>query len=183
MKHFGLLGYFNLSDWFDSSFSKSERNLMRDNFQAIGIRYSDLIEGDSKMPSNSSVWLLTTVAGNFIRKKEMQNICVKFLIKAESMIDQKKSYSDLHFLYLIFNKVYKAQKNTNKVLEYSKKMIAISEYVNNEFIKQFGKNDVAHQGFIDYLDFLEETNNENEILKIEEKARRENWKGPWNRYS
>lgn len=135
MRHLGLFGYFNLSDWFKSSFSESEKNLMRDNFQAIGIGYSELVEGKASMPLVSSIWLLTTVAENFIRKKEMQNISLKFLMKGESIIDQKKSYSDLHFLYLIFTKVYKAQKNTEKVIEYSKKMIAISEYGSSPVIK------------------------------------------------
>ena len=180
MKQSGLLGYFELLDWYNSSFNSGEMNLIKLTYKPMGGSYENLIEGDITMTSYSPIGLLNGVAGFLINKEHTIDIGITFLQKAETLINKSSPFADLHFLYLNFSKTYKTKRDFEKALEYSKKMIDISENVSTEFINEYGKNEVSHQGFVDYIDYLKNEQDNRMISILEEKARREKWRGPWS---
>lgn len=180
MKQSGLLGYFGLLDWYISSFNSEETNLIKANYKPMGGSYEDLIEGDITMASGSPIWLLNAIAGFLINKNPTLDIGLFFLHKGETLVENSRNFTDMHFLFLNFSKAYKAKGNFEKALEYSRKMVDISENVSDEFIKEYGKNEVSHQGFIDCIEYFENEQDEEMISTLEEKARKEQWRGPWN---
>jgi hypothetical protein len=180
MKQRGLLGYFGLLDWYNSSFNYVEMNLIKQTYKPMGGSYENLIEGNIAVTSVSAIGLLNGVAGCLINKESTIDIGITFLQKAETLINEGSAFSDRHFLYLNFSKTYKRKKDFTKALEYSKKMIDISENVSTEFINKYGKNEISHQGFIDYIDYLKNKQDDSMVSILEEKARREKWRGPWS---
>jgi hypothetical protein len=68
MKQPGLLGHFDLLDWYNSSFNYGEMNLIKQMYKPMGGSYENLIEGNIAVTSVSAIGLLNGVAGCLINK-------------------------------------------------------------------------------------------------------------------
>src|SRR5690606_3498822 len=94
----GEIGYFGLSEWWLSEFSDSERGYIIKKFQPLGGNEKSLIKGEIKNTSQTSIGLLSTLAGWFNNEQD-RTIAYRMIKKAEGLIKNDTVILDVHFLY------------------------------------------------------------------------------------
>lgn len=180
---YGLLGYFELSNWYNSNFSESEKDTIKKLYRPMGGSYETLVSTPLQYIDKSNVWLLNMIAGHLIDHTEASTIAIKVLKKGEDLVNDDTNSTDKHFLFLSFIKFYKSQQNELEVRKYATRMVDISEAVSNEFKREYGRNGVSHQGFIDLLQILIAERNYDLASHYINKAKNEEWRGPWDSFA
>lgn len=178
----GMIGYFDLCDWWLSDFSKSERDYI------IKISNSEyLINGNISYTSQTSVDFLSGLASYFNNKNDIA-IAYKILKKAESMIESSTKILDLHFLYQIKIEIYYKNRNNapegiNKAILACKQQIEISNKSKKAFKKEYGDESQlpTHKGFEQLAIIYEKQKNFIKAIEISEEAQKQGWNGDWGK--
>ncbi|HBD94211.1 MAG: hypothetical protein A2015_10100 [Spirochaetes bacterium GWF1_31_7] len=175
----GLIGHFQLTDWWFSTFDKNEMSYI---VKKYGI---NLIEGNNFILNRSSCYYLANLSTWFLTTKDIE-IARKFIYKAEELYDSDISINDKHFYYLfLIEFYYKDRENNNsyiKAIEYCKKQIEISKeasiYFKNE---QPSCNLPRHIGFEQLAIIYEKEKKISESLELCQIAYNEGWSGDWEK--
>jgi hypothetical protein len=176
---YGLLGYFDLIDWYNSTFDKTDKDIIKSFYRPMGWSYDRLVSGSFQFIDKSGIWALYMIAGHLINRPQGFTIAFKLLTKAEQIVVKDTSVMDQHFLFLSFIKLFKSQKNKSKIRDYSIKTVDIAENVVTAYKKEYGKIDIAHPGYIELISILLEEKNFDLARHYTEKAINQGWKGPW----
>jgi hypothetical protein len=91
----GLLGYYGLREWWDSTFSPEEQRFIEGRHQPLGGGLATLTEGHISSTSQSAAGLLWALAGWFNKPGE-RHIARRVLSKAEEIANDAV---DRHFVY------------------------------------------------------------------------------------
>ena len=93
----GHFGYYNLFDWWAEAFNEMDKKRFKELYKPMGGIFEDLVTGPGGY-RESVVWFLTGLAG-FATNKSDKYLALKFLGKAESLIDKGTILDKKHFLY------------------------------------------------------------------------------------
>lgn len=180
----GLIGYFDLGEWWLSEFSESERRHILEKYQGDGSAVS-LTSGEIKSTSRSSIFYLYSLAGWFSRKGECY-LAQRILKKAEELVDSRSSILDRHFLYQhkleAYYKDRDDEEKLEKAIEACRQQIALSEEARNTFLTEYeGTRLPSHRGYEQLAIILEKQKRYQEVIDLCSRAKAQEWSGDWEK--
>lgn len=182
----GSIGYFGLGDWWLSNFSETEREYIIKTFQPLGSSGESLIKGNISYTSETSIDLLSALAGWF-DKKDDRTIAYRIIKKAEEMINESSNILDIHFLYQSKIETYYKNRDNDpnaleKAIEACKQQIEISPKAKAAFQKEYKDSPLpSHVGFEQLAIIEEKRKNFETAIKISKKALEQGWDGDWEK--
>lgn len=188
----GEIGYFGLSEWWLSEFSKEERIYIINTFQPLGSPGDiSLVKGEIFGMNQSPTDFLSTLSGWF-RKEQDRTIAYRLLKKAEELINDSSKVLDLHFLYMYKLKLYYKDRDNNpnaleKAIEACKQQINIAPKAMNAFKREDMKSGIKdsslpnHSGFEQLAIIEEKKKNFESAIEISKKAMKQGWAGDWEK--
>jgi hypothetical protein len=180
----GRIGYYELSDWWLSTFDETERNYIIETFKPLGETESSLVKGDISFISDSKISFLARLASWFTKEKD-ETIGIKIINKAEELIENSSNILDLHFLYqtkieLNYRLREKNDYSFQEAINACKKQIEISSKAKIQFEKEFNNDPLpSHKGFEQLAIIEEKRKNYLTAIEISESALKEGWYGDW----
>jgi hypothetical protein len=182
----GLIGYFNLSDWWFSEFTENERTHILNTYQPFGGGGKSLIKGEVISSNQSSLHFLTILAGYFDNNND-RPIADKILRKAEELTDNKTNVLDRHFHLNSLIEIYYKQRLDDPqafkhAMEACKKQIEIAPQAINVFKKQSTDGFIpSHRGFTQLTTIEEKRGNYQEVIELARTAKSQGWRGDWDK--
>jgi tetratricopeptide (TPR) repeat protein len=182
----GTLGYFGLTDWWESNFTEDEREYILRMFQPFGSGSNSLLEGEIISTSQTVVSLLYSLSGWF-RKKENRTIAYRFIEKAEELVDETTEVLDLHFLYQHKLELYYRNRDNDEfaldeAIKACNQQIELAPKAKVAFHKQDKNFPLpSHRGFKQLAIIEEKRNNFSKAIEICEKALKQEWNGDWGK--
>lgn len=179
----GKIGYFNLDDWWNSSFSPNERKYIEDlyasNFgEGVALTTGTML--DTTGSASQFLWGLST----WFRKKEDLSLAVRILLEAEKLAD---NVIDRHYVFQCAIQTYYRMRDLDDkymalAQEYCLKQIQISGQAADE-LKSIYPNSVlpSHVGFKQLSIILEKRGSYEEAIGYLKKALVEGWSGDWEK--
>ncbi len=182
----GLIGYFKLEAWWESTFSAQEKEYIQKKYKPLGSSASELTESNIMETSQSVTKFLTTLASWFHSPDDLP-IAQKIMKKAEEISMQGcKSVSDAHFMYMEKIKVYYKQRDTNPkaldlAIEACKQQICIAPKAARSFKRAWGEPLPSHTGFEQLAIIYDKQKRYEEAIDVCRQAALQGWAGTWEK--
>lgn len=182
----GEIGYFGLSEWWLSEFSDSERGYIIKKFQPLGGNEKSLIKGEIKNTSQTSIGLLSTLAGWFNNEQD-RTIAYRMIKKAEGLIKNDTVILDVHFLYHFKILIYYKWRNSDEyalseAIRACKQQIGIAQKAADAFKKEYKNSPLpSHKGYEQLAIIKEKEKDFNSVIELAEKAMAQGWNGDWKK--
>lgn len=175
----GYIGFYSLQNWWKKSFSKKERKSVADRVDYTNIFTFELLKGTVKN-ENMSVSFFLTLCADIFNNHQESHIAERFiehsiLLLTDNIIDQHYAYGTAIDIYI---KDYES--NKKKIISYSKKQIAISEFSMVALKKSF-MFPLGHSGYENLTYLLREANKIKESNILLQKAIQQGWLGNWKK--
>lgn len=181
----GSLKYYGLWDWWISTFSEKEREIITSTFQPLGAAENPLTEGEASYSSRSAVSLLSSLA-RWFKNEDQRTLAYKILEKADELAD-KASVLDQHFLYQVKIEVYYRFRDIDdfalsRAKEGCKQQIALSPEAAKAFKDEYGDQVLpSHVGFKQLAIIKDKEGDWAGAIEVCERALNEGWDGDWGR--
>ncbi len=186
-RHKGLIGYFGLSEWWESEFSDEEKVKILKTYQPLGMSGPEsLLYYNIYESSHSELKFLTILSGWFDNQND-RNIARKIITKAGEFANDSGNILDLHFYYLAqININYKERESSsealNQAIEFCKKQIEIAPGVKEAMIKEYNDGFLpSHSGFKQLAIIEEKNGNYNSAIELSTEALNQGWNGDWEK--
>lgn len=184
----GQIGFFNLQDWWESSFTQQERNHIEEIYHPMGSESNSkpLTEGELSGTSQTASGLLWALAGWFNNPQDRE-IAKKIIAKAEQMACVSGNILDIHFSLSQKIEIYYRERETTtdgleKAIQACKEQIAIAPNVAKAFLKEYPQQPLpAHVGYRQLRIILEKQGNFDQAIKLCELAKQEGWADDWDK--
>ena len=189
----GYIGYFELTDWWLSDFSRNEQKYIIETFrpfsfedEAAKTKPGEILVKGKVSLTNSIINFLTNLASWFSKPKD-RTIAYRILNKAEKLINEKTEILDIHFLLGGKAKIYYRNRNDDPnalkiAIEVCKKQIELAPQASLAFKKEYPEMPLpSHYGFEQLAIIEEKQKNYNEAIKISESALEQGWGGDWEK--
>lgn len=179
----GLISYFDLENWWLTTFTENEREYIIETFQPLGSTGDCLIKDEITNASQTKIDFLTHLSSWF-KKNTDHTIGFRLIKKADDLITESSDILDVHFLYQAKIELYYKFREDETALEEAinacKKQIEISKKAKAQFKIENKREPLpTHKGF-EQLAILEEKRNNYQIaIDISKKAQKEGWNGDW----
>ena len=182
----GYIALNGLQDWWQKSFTDSERKHIR---EVVGGTWNPLDSEDGgelqKYNKPAPLGFLMGMAGWFNNSRD-RDIAVKMIVKAEEFATSHSDALDLHFFYAQQMKIYNAGKpdevGLKKVVESCKKQIDLAPKAAEEFRRQYKGDLPVHEGYDRMISILEREKKYDEAVKYATEAKKEGWgSSKWNK--
>lgn len=185
----GYISFFNLDDWFTSTFSKEEQIFMNEKYAIGGIGSTPLFFGEDAIGYNGTPAYFLASLSDWFNTKALYPICLRIIRKTEELFEEdQETAEDKHFYFLHLIKFYYKNRDINNNLDksiiYCKKQRAISSeaakmMMNNPMLSMI--NLPNHTGF-EKLAIIEKKNkNWENVIRICKQAKQEKWSGEWDK--
>lgn len=184
MKIQGVIGYFNLEDWWLTDLLEEDRELIQNTYQPMG--GGSLTDRELYSTSQTVVGLLSGLVGWF-SKPNIRYMAYKIIKKAESSISADTKPLDIHFLYGAKIEIsYKDRDALPNGLDIAvracEQQISYSEKAAKEFLKRYKSSPLpSHKGYTQLAIVLEKQKNYGKAIQICEQAKSQGWAGDWNK--
>jgi len=181
----GLIGYFKLEDWWESTFSEQEKEYIKKKYQPLGFSSLQLTEQSITSTSESAIAFLSTLASWFHSPHELP-IAQKILKKAEEISLQGcKSVLDAHFMYMEKIKIFHKRRDINPealdlAIKACKQQIAIALKAARSFKHSWGDLP-AHTGYEQLAIIYDKQKKYQEAIDICKEAAMQGWAGSWKK--
>jgi len=201
----GLLSLFNLTEWWHSTFTDSEKEYIESVYKPFGSDPSEKLLTGSQLDTGtktteSSVSLLYGLAQWFNSKKDI-DIAKRIIAKAEELLAPDLPVLDLHFLYSTMIRVYYKDRENSASLSRAiwacKRLIEFSPRAAAEFKREHremkaiaikdGSSKLParcklprHIGFQQLCIILEKDGDFKGALQLAQRAYRDGWDGDWS---
>lgn len=178
----GDIKYFDLVDWWLTSFSDLERKRIIEVYRPLGSDRS-IIDGDITNSSSNPLAFLGCLAGWFNNKTD-RKIAFKILDKAKEYIDTCPIL-DTHFYYQAVMETYYPEREhmpeaMDFAIEACLNQIEIAPKAAEMFRKEYPKQDLpAHRGYEQLAIIREKQKDYADAIKICDKALKQGWNGNW----
>ena len=184
----GEIGYYNLQDWWLTTFTQEERNHIEDVFHPLGgdPKTKPLTEGKISSSSQKAAGLLSALAGWF-NKPDDRYLAKKIIQKAYEEATKGNDILDLHFTLQTMMEIYYRDRDTepdalSKAIQACEEQISIAPQAVAEFKKQdFFDGLPSHAGY-DQLRIIYKKQGEYlKAIALCEQARKQGWNGDWDK--
>lgn len=184
----GLIGYFGLSNWWNSNFTFEEQNYIALKYHQTCLLTETDIElflGTAPWPQSKLQFVTSLTVGYDNRKN--REISLKILEKAEELINDSIPPMDLHYFYQIKIGTYYRQRNlNNKNLEIALKaceqQIEIGHLASKALRESIFDGWIGgHSGYTRLAIVKEKEKKFEEVIVLCQKAQDEGWGGDWQK--
>lgn len=184
----GHIGYFDLQDWWESTFTQQERNHIEEIYHPMGSESNTkpLTEGELSWTSQTASSLLWALAGWFNNTRDRE-IAKRIIAKAEQMAQVGGNILDSHFSLSEKIVIYYRERETThdgleKAIQACKDQIAIAPKVAKAFLKEYPLQPLpAHGGYRQLRIILEKQGNFDQAIELCEIAKQEGWADDWDK--
>lgn len=184
----GYIGYFDLQDWWQTAFSKEERDHIEMIYHPMGSdpNKKTLTEGELSGTSQTASGLLWALAGWFNNPRDRE-LAKKIIVKAEEMAPISGSILDLHFSLSEKLVIYYRERDTttdglNKAIKACRDQIAIAPQAAKAFLKEYPKQPLpAHGGYRQLRIILEKQGKYQEAIDMCIQAKKQGWADNWDK--
>lgn len=184
----GEIGYHNLSDWWLTAFSETEREYIETKYQPMSTGPTDrrpLTQGHIEYSSKSAGQLLWALAGWFKGPTD-RYIARQLLDKAEEV--SQENVLDLHFTYSGMIKVYYRDRDQDPgalemAIRACEKQIELAPRAAAAFRQEsYSRGDLpAHNGFKQLAIIREKAGEFDEAVRLSTAAKEMRWAGDWDK--
>ena len=180
----GDIGYFGLSEWWLSEFSKQERSYILEIYQPLGGSGKSLTKGETTSSSQTAIGFLS-ILSQWFKKEKDRAIAYRMLEKAKNLITTSTNILDLHFLYNSEIEIYykdrdQDQKALKKAIEACKRQIEIAPKAASAFRKEYKDSSLPnHRGYKQLAIIKEKEKEFNTVIDLTKKAMAQGWDGDW----
>jgi len=180
----GILGYYNLLNWWNENFSFAEKEYILEKYIPLG--GLELIKGDISGSFATPVGFLTSLQTWFNTLVD-EAISEKILTKAESLITKDTPILDIHFLFGAFIEHYYKKRNIEpKYYELAKcyciKQIEISTKAREAFLSEYDTKSLPrHKGYEQLAIIYEKEKDYNRALQICMEGKAAGWNTDWSK--
>lgn len=184
----GYLGFYGLTDWWNSEFSNSEKETILKRYIPFSLgepNKQPLIFGNITNTSQSKVHFLYTLSSWF-KSKEYIDIALKIISKAESEVDTNTEILDLHFLHSTQVEMYYKlrdfdSKYLNMAIEACIFQIELAPQAKIAFEKVYVGPLPRHKGYEQLSIIYEKNKQYKEAIMICKQAFDQKWSGDWKK--
>lgn len=179
----GLIGFYGLESWWETTFTMEEKKFIIEKYQPLGISGNILTEDNHSSNQVDFIWLAQI--STWFHTLTVLNICEKFVLKAEELFDSTKvEIMDLHFYYYemmqFFYKKRDVPKYYEKAKEYCKRQIEISEQVKKAWRDEYPRDKLpSHPGYKQLCIIYDKEKDYKSALALAKKAKKEGWTDDW----
>lgn len=179
----GLIGYLGLADWWFSSFSDDERNIIRRIYQPSGGCHLDT--GQIDYSDFTPLTFLTGLASWFA-KDDVRMIAYRMLDHAERYLPTAKDPLDIHFFHQTQIEIYYRDRDTDEGLSRAimacRKQIAFAPNAAKAFKRQYRNDPLpSHKGYTQLAIVLESQKDYDQTIQICSEAMKKGWGGDWKK--
>lgn len=180
----GLIKLYNLTDWWNSTFSNEEKNHIIDAYSPIGMPRKSLVKGEFLDSGNSVISFLTNLSSWFNKAKD-RYIAIEILKKAELLVDEKTPPLEYHFLLQHIIRVHYSNRredtnSLNKALWACTEQIEFAPKAAIAFKNENNFSDLPiHVGYEEIVKVNEKEKKLQEAIFYCKKALEEGWRGNW----
>lgn len=179
----GWIEYYELTDWWLSDLSQTERSKITSTFQPLGTSGNILTSGSVSYNSQHVVSFLGNLAGWF-NNPENRNIAKKILAKGASLASSGTPL-DQHFLFQQMIEVYYKDRNDPTQLQAAisacKQQISIAPKAIKSFLLKHKDLPLpSHKGYEQLVIIFEKSANIQEAIDLCRKAKSQGWRGNWD---
>lgn len=181
----GWLGYFNLGEWWLTSFTEEERGYIQGKYNPMGDK--GLTQGNFAGTTQDAAGFLVTLSSWFVGPGD-RHLAIRMLEKADSLAGS--GILDRHFVYGQMIKVYYAERETQSgafdaAVAACERQIAIGPQAWAAFgaVDAFAGVALSHRGFHQLAIIREKQGDFTEALRLCREASRQGWrdgKGDWS---
>lgn len=184
----GEIGYYNLQDWWLTTFTQEERDHVEDIFRPLGADPTSkpLTEGKISSSSQKAAGLLSALAGWFY-KPEDRYLAKKIIQKAYEEAIKGSNILDLHFTLQGMVEIYYRDRDTepdalNKAIQACEEQIKIAPQASVAFKKQdFPDGLPAHTGYDQLRIIYKKQGEYQKAIALCEQAKKQGWNGDWDK--
>jgi len=182
----GAIGYYELTEWWLSNFSDSERDYIVKTVSPMGSSGESLIIGKIDYISQSTSRFLFDLAGWF-KKEADRTIAFRFLEKAEELLSENSNIFDIHFFYQRkIETYYKHREIEPEALEIAidacEKQIEIAPKAKKAFLETYKDSPMpSHVGFKQLAIIKEKEKKYEEAINLCKEALKQGWSGDWEK--
>lgn len=182
----GAIGYFQLTDWWLTTFAPAERERIEALYHPAGAaQHRPLTQGQQRPLANTAADLLAALATWLYRPVD-RPLARRILAKAGELAVREGRTLELHFTYQVMIQIYYRDRHDPAALmvaiEACKKMIALAPQAAQSFAEEFPKRPLPrHYGF-NLLSLLRERERDySAAIQLCEMALAQGWAGEWQR--
>lgn len=187
----GEIGYYNLEDWWFTTFTDTEQKYIIDKFQPMGMGVGEdpeknsLTEGDISWSSASVSNFLNSLSSWFTGPND-RVIGRKIGEKAKEEALKSKDPLDMHFALSSLITLYYRDRDQadyyDKALAYCRAQIKIQAVAAKAFLKEYPKQPLpSHVGYEQLAIVLEKEKKYQEAIDLSKEAKVNGWAGDWNK--
>jgi len=180
----GLIKYYDLIDWWETSFSEEQKKYIISKYIPMGMIESNLVKGKITSQNVNASYFLSNLSAWFNTKKDRE-IALAMVQKSEELFDEKIAISDLHFHFLHMIKFFYKDREHSKSYEksklYCRRQIEISEKAKKDFLNEFDSNLPSHTGYKQLAIILEKEGKISKAIDLSKKAKNEGWTDDWDK--
>ena len=188
----GLIGYFNLTDWWLASFSKNQRDWIEAEYQKDRLEFGDanrrpLTAEKIEFTSKTCTHILMEIAIILYRGGFRQQSLSVFEF-AESQAVRQQNYCDLYFIYshlirLNYRDREKISGAIDIAVEACLKQISLAPKVkaSKSFLELFPDSLPSPLGYYQLAIIREKEGNFTEAIRLSKLALEQGWMGDWEK--
>lgn len=184
----GEIGYYNLQDWWITTFTKEERNHIEDVFHPLGddSKNKPLTEGKISSSSQKAAGLLSALAG-WLYKSEDRCIAKKIIQKAYEEAIKGSDILDLHFTLQGMLEIYYRDRDTepgalSKAVQACEKQIKIAPQAARGFLNKYPHQSLpSHAGYDQLRIIYKKQGKYQKAISLCEQAKKQGWNGDWDK--
>lgn len=185
----GEIGYFQLSEWWLSSFTAAERahiELVYQPFSIGTVQAKPLTQGTISSTSYNALQFLYGLAGWFKKTPTDRAIAQCILARAEQEVQPNSDIEHVHFLYSTMVEVYYKDRSEggflNRTIEACEAQIAIAPQVVELMRRKYpGAALPSHTGFKRLAIIREKQKDYAAVIQLCQLAQVQGWAGDWQR--
>lgn len=183
----GHIKYYNLVDWWLSTFTEKERTYIDTAYKPMGTdKNFSLIKGDI-VSTTQTIGTFLSGLSTWFRKTEMdRDIARRILAKSVKVADPNKDTLGLHFTYQSLIEVWYRDRDSLKnalqeAIDACKGQIAIAEKAAKQFKKEYPKNPLpSHVGYTQLTIIYDKLGRYDEAIQIAKQAKQQGWNDDWD---
>lgn len=184
----GLIGYYDLEDWWTSKFNKEERDHIEKVFRPIGEEEGNkpLTQGKLDYSSQNAAGLLHSLAGWFNKPGERE-LAKKIISKAVELAKKGDNIFDMHFSYQQQMEIYYRERENNpialdKAIKACQEQIKIAPEAAKQFYIDYPKQSLpGHAGYTQLAIILKKQSKYQELIELCQQAKSQGWAGDWDK--
>jgi hypothetical protein len=180
----GFIGHLGLSEWWFNTFTEDERNYINYRVRNMRAGPNALVEGTSITSTHPNVSSFLSNLTFWFRKPQDNSIARRIALKAFELAEDVEDigWSLAWIIRLYYYARDQLPDALERVISACKQYIEIAPLLAEKHKKKYPRLSLGkHEGYNRYTILLEKSRNYSEAIQLCEEAKRQGWKGDWDK--